>query len=97
MENRYQKLTAEMEQQVELLLHKFEQLSVENRALRLELDTTKEALDKAHSSLVEYQANYERLQVAKAFGMSEESKKRAHQRIDRLVRDVDNCLKLLNE
>ena len=44
-----------------------------------------------------YKANYERLQVAKAFGMSPESKKRADERIVQLVRDIEYCLALLKE
>ena len=97
MEYKYQTLTLELEQQIELLLTQFELLKNENIELKSHLQSVLETLDETQSSLEIYKANYERLQLAKAFGMSEDSKKKAHQRIDRLVRDIDNCLKLLND
>ncbi len=46
----------------------------------------------ANIQVQELKANYERLKLAKAFGMSEESKKEAHRRITRLVQTIESSI-----
>ena len=97
MKNRYQDLSQELESGVEQLLAQYEQLREDHASLTVQLNQALTELSETKELMEKYKANYERLQVAKAFGMSPESKKRADERIVQLVRDIEYCLALLKE
>lgn len=96
MEREYQDVIDNLEKKLEELLKEFEQTQSENKSLHRQLEDTKKELLDMQLSYKEMKTNYERLQLAKAFGMSENSKKKAHLRLTRLVRDIDTCIALIN-
>lgn len=85
------------ENQIVKLLEAYKDLKVKHVQLKCELEKTLAELDDARLKITELNANYNRLKLAKAYGWDENSKREAHNRITRLVRDIDKCLELLNE
>ena len=95
MENNYQALTETIEKRIEYLMSQYESLKQENTLLKAETERLQTENSQQRLTIEEYKANYERLKLACAFGMSEESKKKAHNRITQMVREIDTCLELL--
>ena len=86
-----------LEGQVNILLDNYKNLQAENRQLKQNLATQAKELSEAKAEIVELNANYNRLKLAKAYGWDEKSKRQADAKIAQLVRDIDKCLGLLNE
>lgn len=86
-----------LENSVARLVNKYKSVEAENTRLKRQLADCQSEKNELAAQLKNLQADYERLKLARAFGWSEESKRQANDRISRLVRDIDYCLKLLNE
>ncbi|MGM9806341.1 MAG: hypothetical protein ACI3Z7_07945 [Candidatus Aphodosoma sp.] len=79
------------------LVSKYKFVAGENHRLKKQLaDCLSEKME-IEARLKKLETDYDRLKLARAFGWSEESKRRANDRISKLVRDIDYCLNLLNE
>lgn len=79
-------------------------LRKENCELKKELQEEQSQLQNAHAEIEklkrsnhELHDNYNRLKLAKAFGMSEDSKKQAYLRLTRMVCEIDACINLLKK
>ncbi len=83
--------------QIVKLVADYKNLQSKYTDLEAELLDVKSELEDAKRVGAEYKNNYDRLKLAKAFGLSEESKKQAHNRINKLVREIDSCIKILNK
>jgi chromosome segregation ATPase len=86
-----------LEGQVNMLLEAYKKLQGENRQLKQDLAKQEKELAEANAKIVELNANYNRLKLAKMYGWDEKSKRQADAKIAQLVRDIDKCLGLLNE
>ena len=86
-----------LESQVIMLIENCRKLREENGKLKEDLALKQKELNEAQAKIVELNANYDRLKLAKAYGWDEKSKREADARIAQLVRDIDKCLGLLNE
>ena len=82
--------------QVVELLDRYQKLKLENQNLKAELTQTLADLDELKLKMAELNTKYNRLKLAKAYGWDEKSKREANNRISKLVRDIDECLGLLN-
>lgn len=83
------------ENQINELVDKYKKLKAERAELSQKLKDTEDKLSHSTARIVELEANYKRLKLAKAYGWDEANKREANDRISKLVRDVDECLKLL--
>ncbi len=72
---------------------KIKRLEEENLSLKESISSLKQ-IEQKYTIL---QKDYERLKLAKAFGHSEEDKKRAYRRLSNMIAEIDRCLKLLND
>ena len=97
MSNKNEGNVNDLENQVIILLEKYKKLKDENQKLKQDLDESQQELSAANLKIVELNANYNRLKLAKAYGWDEKSKRQADAKIAQLVRDIDKCLGLLNE
>ncbi len=82
---------------IHALIDKLQQTQADNRRLTAELEKRTGELESARADIVKLKNDYGRLKLAKAFGLSENSKKQAHNRISKLVRDIDTCIALLKK
>lgn len=97
MENQFQKSLKQITLSTNKLLNEYAYLKEENKRLQTRLSDKDRVLNAQIDSIKELKNNYERLKIAHAFGMSEDSKKKAYLRITALVREIDKCIDLLNK
>ena len=97
MSDQTQNNSNNLERQVVILIDNYKKLKEENGKLKQELSIKQQELDNANIKIVELNANYNRLKLAKVYGWDEKSKRQADAKIAQLVRDIEKCLGLLNE
>jgi hypothetical protein len=97
MTNRYEELINAFEKKLRKLISEYKSLQVQNALLKAELDRKQTDLMEAHQEVLEIRRNYDHLQLAKNLGGSEEEKTESKQRINKMVREIDKCLALLDE
>ncbi len=97
MANKYEELIKAFETKLRKLISEYESLQDENLQLESKLTQKQNDLIEAHHRLQELQKNYDHLLIARNMGTSAADKAESKQRIDKLVREIDNCLALLDE
>ncbi len=97
MANQYEELTNAFETKLRKLISEYKDLQVQNAQLKADLDRKHTDLMEAHQEILELRRNYDHLQLAKNLGASEEEKNESRQRINKMVREIDKCLALLDE
>ena len=96
MDNGYKEIIEEISKNAERVIskysdleYKFKELSKENESLTEELNLLKENKDSL-------ERKFERLKSAKVFEQSNSDVKDAKSRINKLVKEIDRCIALLN-
>lgn len=84
-------------EQVRQVRERYEALMAENQRIISELNETRRDLANAQNQIVDLNAKYDRLKLARAYGWNEEQKRLASDRITKLVREIDSCLSLLKK
>lgn len=85
------------EEKLNQLLQEYNKLKDRNEKLEKQLSEREAQLQDAQLEILGWRRQYETLKLAKAFGQSEEDKKRAYRRISKLVNDIDTCIQLIKE
>jgi len=65
--------------------------------LKADLDRRQTDLMLAHQEVLELRKNYDHLQLARNLGGSEDERTDSKQRINKMVREIDKCLALLDD
>jgi len=97
MTNRYEELINAFEKKLRKLISGYQSLQVQNAKLKAELETEHENLMKAHSEILELRKKNDHLILAGQLGGSVEGRTEAKKQIDKMVREIDQCLALLDE
>ncbi len=97
MTNRYEETLAAFEGKLQRLTAEHRSLKEQNARLREDLDRKQAELMQAHKALLDLQENYDHLRMARYLNVSPRERRITRQYIDRLVREIDRCLALLNE
>lgn len=97
MENRYQNLIKEFEENFRKLLAERNALKSENSFFKEELDRKQEDLMKAHKEILDLRNEYNLLQTADGLSGSAESREISRKHLVKMVQEIDKCLALLNE
>lgn len=97
MENQYSNLINEFESNLRNLIEKYKALKEENFTLKANLERKNEEVMLAHKQIVDLRNDYNNLETAASLSGSLEEKDKAKQHINKLVREIDKCLTLLNE
>lgn len=96
MTNKYDELINAFETKLRKLISEYESLREQNEQLKAALDRKQEDLMQAHQQFLEVRNNYDRLRVARNLGVTEEERVESKRRINKIVREIDKCLALLN-
>lgn len=96
MDNQYSDLISIFESNLNSLIDKYNALKEENNLLKTHLRQKNEDLMHAHKELLDLRNDYTNLETAAGLSGSPENSIVAKQRINKLVREVDKCLTLLN-
>ncbi|MFZ4581495.1 MAG: hypothetical protein ACOYM7_02485 [Paludibacter sp.] len=97
MTNKYDELINAFELKLRKLISEYESLREQNIELKAALERKQEDLMQAHQQFLEIRNNYDRLRVARNLGTSDEERVESKRRINKIVREIDKCLALLNE
>lgn len=97
MENRYKNLIKEFEENVRKLIAQRNALMEENNTLKADAERKQEDLMKAHKEILDLRKEYSLLETASGLGGSAESRENSKQHLNKIVREIDKCLALLNE
>lgn len=97
MTNKYDELINAFETKLRKLISEYESLREQNEQLKAALERKQEDLMQAHQQFLEVRNNYDRLRVARNLGVTEEERVESKRRINKIVREIDKCLALLND
>ena len=97
MTNRYEELIDAFELKLRKLMSEYQALQEQNAELKAELERKHTDLMHAHQDVLELRKNYDHLRIARNLGVSQEDRNESKQRINKMVREIDKCLALLDE
>lgn len=97
MTNRYEELIDAFELKLRKLMSEYQSLQEQNAELKAELERKHTDLMHAHQDVLELRKNYDHLRIARNLGVSQEDRNESKQRINKMVREIDKCLALLDE
>ncbi len=97
MTNRYEELIYGFEQKLKKLISEYKVLLEKNHQLELKLVQKQNELVEAHHDVLELQKKYDHLIISRNMGVSDTERAESKKKIDKLVREIDNCLALLEE
>ena len=97
MTNRYEELIHAFEIKLRKLISEYKSLQIQNAQLKADLDRKQTDLMLAHQEVLELRKNYDHLKLARNLGISETEKAESKQKINKMVREIDKCLALLDE
>ena len=97
MTNRYEELIAAFELKLRKLMSEYQSLQEQNAELKAELERKHTDLMHAHQDVLELRKSYDHLRIARNLGVSQEDRNESKQRINKMVREIDKCLALLDE
>ncbi len=78
-------------------MSEYRSLQDQNAELKAELSRKHTDLMMAHQEVLELRKNYDHLRIARNLGVTDEDRNESKQRINKMVREIDKCLTLLNE
>ncbi|MBO7254960.1 MAG: hypothetical protein J6U79_01115 [Paludibacteraceae bacterium] len=96
MDFRYQEIVVKFEEKLHLLLKENKDLKQKNLLLEEEVRRMQEDLIEARNSFSELKNQYDKLKIAKTLSLSDDEKKEAYRQLSVLVRNVNACIKLIN-
>ena len=97
MTNQYEELIEAFETKLRKLITEYKTLQSQNENLKAELDRKHTDLMKAHKEVLDLRTNYDHLRIGLQLGTSDAERAESKQRINKLIREIDKCLALLDE
>ncbi len=85
-----------LKRKVEELVVRYEETERDLVSLRSEKEELEKELHEKEEELIELEEKYNKLQLSGAIKGDEESTRLARKRINKLVREIDKCIALLN-
>lgn len=95
--NQYEELMNAFDEKVRKLMSEYRLLQQQNKELKAELHKEHESLVKAHGELLELRKKNDHLALANQLAGNSEDRFAAKKQIDKMVREIDKCLALLDE
>ena len=90
-------LLRSLQEKIAQLKGLYESEKSKNQVLEAELERQKRELMYDHKKLLELQAKHDNLVTIGLLSVTEEERKKAKQRLTKMVREIDKCLALLNQ
>lgn len=97
MTDQEQNLLVNFGLKVKQIISKHEALKEDNRQLEKKIEELEKTIDQLRSENQSLTMKYENLKLAKMLVASEEENKDAKSRIQKIVREIDKCIALLNK
>ena len=97
MTNSYEELINSFESKLKRLISEYESLKNKNASLQADLNKMENERNQAIKEKLEVQEDHDHLRMARYLNMSPKERKISKQYINKLVREIDKCLALLDE
>lgn len=98
MASQYEQILSSFEAKLKTLIAEYQSLKSENATLQAELEKSRNDLKSAHRDFLNLQDDYNQFRIAASLtGASEAEKEESKKSIQKLVREIDRCLALLND
>ncbi|GAB1414786.1 hypothetical protein MASR2M117_01920 [Paludibacter sp.] len=97
MINKYEEIIKAFENKLRKLFSEYQKLQAYNKKLQEELERKNESLIAAHGELLKLRKDNDHLALANQLSGSITDRAEAKKQIDRMVREIDQCLALLDE
>lgn len=97
MEDNYKVVIEELKKKVQRIISAYELILSENDRLNTRLEQYINDNKNSNNKIKELEKKIENLQLMEAFKASTQDVKEAKQKIGRLIKDIDNCIALLND
>ncbi len=97
MTDQEKNLLINFELKIKQIISRHEALKEEKRRLEEKIKSLEESMNQLHSENQVLVQKYENLKLAKMLAASEEENKDAKSRIQKIVREIDKCIALLNK
>ena len=97
MTDQEKNLLTNFELKVKQIISRHEALKEEKRRLAEKIGDLEESINQLHRENQVLAQKYENLKLAKMLAASEEENKDAKSRIQKIVREIDKCIALLNK
>lgn len=95
--NQYEELMNAFDEKVRKLMSEYRLLQQQNKELQAALHQEHESLMRAHSELLELRKQNDHLAMAGQLAGNSGDRIAAKKQIDKMVREIDKCLALLDE
>ena len=97
MTNNYEDLISSFEGRLQRLISEYESLKNQKTSLEAELQLERDRIKYAHKENLELQTENKHLRTARYLNASTKERKISQQYVNKLVREIDSCLALLDE
>ena len=97
MTHNYEDLIKGFVLRLRTLISGYKSLQEKNAFLVSELERRQNDLMLAHREILELRQNYDHLRMARTLANTDAEKAESKKRIDKMVREIDKCLALLDE
>lgn len=97
MERTYEEIIGLLREKIEKLINLYEQAKADNVELNSKNETLLKKLEEKEQEIESVQIKYENLRLAKTVSASSEDSHEAKIKINRIVREIDKCIALLNK
>ena len=92
-----EELLTDLQMRVERLITMYENCKEANTMLTTEVQELRTLLDNRELQYKELEERYKILSTARSLSETSENASGAKQKIDKIVREIDNCISLLNQ
>lgn len=97
MEIKYEEIIEELRQKIEKLINLYEEEREKNVELNKQKETLQTKVKEMEQDVDTVQTKYENLRLAKTISASSGDPHEAKIKINRIVREIDRCIALLNK
>jgi chromosome segregation ATPase len=97
MLSEHQNLIAALRYNIQQLKSKYESEKREHELTLAELGRVSHELTTARGNIFQLQQQYDNLKMVEHSSLNEEERKNANKRLQRMMREIDKCMALLNE
>ena len=97
MNEEYNRLINRLNENIHSLILLYNKSIEENKKLKTELNNKTEKITILESELSELKTKYEKLKLAKTIEGTISETGDAKQKLNRIIREIDNCIALLNK
>lgn len=96
MQENYLAIMNNLKKKIACIISKYEQIREENTLIKQELDNIKHELTNCKTLNAALDSRLQKFQMAEAFKASSSDEKEAKSKINKLIKEIDKCMAMLN-